>query len=47
MTPIGKPNKERVIQPDVIIVRPPNVPVVSPRREPAPVRAPDRETVPA
>ncbi len=45
MTSIGKPIRERVVQPDVIVVPPRKVPTATPKQAPAPVR--EKETVPA
>lgn len=46
MTTIGRPIRERTIEPDVVVVPPKREPVRLPEREPAPVRRPKKE-VPA
>lgn len=45
MTSIGKPIRERIVQPDVVVVPPRRIPAVSPKQTPAPVR--EKEGVPA
>jgi hypothetical protein len=48
VTTIGRPIRERTIEPDVVVVPPKREPERLPERDrPAPVRQPKREEVPA